>query len=196
MSKFLSLLLLIILFVGCDSSKKESATQNDFSNIKIDSTRISNEQLIVDNYLKINPPKDWSKLNSPVELKKFSIGNVTRRDENLSIMTKFILSGKLQNQLMTISEILPDTNSASNFLDDYYKFLRLKFRNDEISFSKFKLDRKNVEMIQTKKQTLISLKFLFNAESNKVYQIEFTFLNIEYENLIEDIKSSVASIKF
>ncbi|GAB4137920.1 MAG: hypothetical protein Fur0015_09520 [Ignavibacteriales bacterium] len=196
MSKFLSLLSLIILLVGCDSSKKESATQNDFSNIKIDSTRISNEQLIVDNYLKINSPKDWSVLNSPVELKKFSIGNVTRRDENLIIMTKFILSGKSQNQLMTISEILPDTNSASNFIDDYYKFLRLKFRNDEISFSKFELSKKNIDMVQTKKQNLISLKFLISSVNKKIYQIEFTFLNTEYENLIQDIKSSVASMKF
>lgn len=195
MNRFLIFPLYLLLLIGCDSFKKDSFYQNDFSNLKIDSAKISQDIIVADN-LKINPPKNWVILNSSVGEKKFSIGMVTKRDENIIIKTKFILSGKAKNQIMTVSELIPDTNSAKNFLNNYYEFLKLKFRNDEISFANFTLNKKNVDLIQTKKIGLISLKFLLVLVNRKVYQIEFTFSNNDYKNLIEEIKSSVATIKY
>jgi len=186
-------ILLIFVIAGCNLFKQESG--KEFSQLKIDSTKISQSEVGSNNGIRINPPRGWRNLNSKIESKRISLGSVLHKDESFSLNTKFVFIGNSTNQLMTISEMIPDSNSANNFIENYFNFIKLKFRNYEINFDKLIINRHATDKIEIKKEGLMSIRFLTQTSDNKIVQIEFTLPVKDYEKVIDNIKSSIATLK-
>jgi hypothetical protein len=181
------------VIAGCNLFKQESG--KEFSQLKIDSTKISQSEVGSNNGIRINPPRGWRNLNSKIESKRISLGSVLHKDESFNLNTKFVFIGNSTNQLMTISEMIPDSNSANNFIENYFNFIKLKFRNYKINFDKLIINHHATDKIEIKKEGLMSIRFLTQTSDNKIVQIEFTLPVKDYEKVIDNIKSSIATLK-
>jgi len=181
------------MLAGCNLFRQEN--KKEFSELKIDSSKISKNSIESIKGIQINPPLGWRNLNSLIESKRISLGSVLHKDESFSLNTKSVFIGNSPNQLMTISEMIPDSNSANNFVENYFNFIKLKFRNDEINFDKMIINRHATDKIEIKKEGLMSIRFLTQTSDNRIVQIEFTLPVKDYEKVIENIKSSIATLK-
>ncbi|PJA97476.1 MAG: hypothetical protein CO129_00950 [Ignavibacteriales bacterium CG_4_9_14_3_um_filter_34_10] len=193
MNKLILYILLAFMLAGCNLFRQEN--KKEFSELKIDSSKISKNSIESIKGIQINPPLGWRNLNSLIESKRISLGSVLHKDESFSLNTKSVFIGNSPNQLMTISEMIPDSNSANNFVENYFNFIKLKFRNDEINFDKLIINRHATDKIEIKKEGLMSIRFLTQTSDNRIVQIEFTLPVKDYEKVIENIKSSIATLK-
>lgn len=186
-------ILIAVIFISCQSIEEKTA--NEFSEFKIDSTKISKLSYDYLNEFSISPPKNWHRVISKYESKKISLNQSGKASSYLIMKTLDLFNAQGANKIMSISSIEADSTD-NNILKSYIDFAKFKFNNDDIKIDEFVNRGRNTYVLKINKSNIMSIRFLFLSSQGKIFQVEFTCEPNEYDSVIEYIKSSIASIKF
>lgn len=191
LSRYISFLLLLSIVISCSEEKKNK--QKTTQTIKI-----ALSEIISDNYLSISyqVPQNWDEM--PASLSEKMVGRVRKQgvDEFIIYTPKSFYYNSTNSSLLRIGEIKFKNNLSSDSLsiETYVKLFQKYNRDLEIETTNITNNNITIKQIKIIKNNLVSFKYLFRNNENKIIQLDFSIKKEKLLKLKPHIDASVNSI--